>query len=215
MKNVEVESLAIPELMVFKFSGFEDDRGYFSETFKTREIAEIEGLELLAQRPIWQVNQSYSKPHVLRGLHFQWNPYMGKLVRTVHGHMVDIVLDIRIGSPTFGKGIMYDMPADIADGDMQGSWVPPGFAPGNYFLKETAIEYFCTGDYSQGNESGISPFAPDIDWGLCDVSTLSIFQNMAIDDWNMTDNDRKSSDLSEWVSNPDCNHFIYGKCERG
>src|SRR3712207_7738933 len=56
-------------------------------------------------------SESFSRPRTIRGLHFQWNPYMGKLVRTIMGRMVDLVLDIRLGSPTFGKIIAHDIPS--------------------------------------------------------------------------------------------------------
>jgi dTDP-4-dehydrorhamnose 3,5-epimerase len=215
MKDVSVETLAIPEIKVFKFGGFRDERGYFSETFKTRQIAEIEGLELLAQRPILQVNQSYSEKNVLRGLHFQWNPFMGKLVRTVHGHMIDIVVDIRIGSPTWGKGIMYDMPAKMSESEMQWIWVPPGFAHGNYFREETIIEYFCTGDYSEGNEAGVSPLADDIDWSLCDKDLIYYFAQMPKEEWKMTDKDRHGWSIEEWEQKIIVEKFHYGTCEKG
>jgi dTDP-4-dehydrorhamnose 3,5-epimerase len=82
-----------------------------------------------------QSNESVSKKGVIRGLHFQWNPFMGKLVRTLLGHM----LDIRKHSPTRGKAILYDMPArDTEDWD-EWIWVPPGFAHGNLFLADTRI----------------------------------------------------------------------------
>src|SRR5690606_8308158 len=88
-----------------------------------------------------QVNESYSRPGTVRGLHFQWNPYMGKLVRTVYGRMVDIALDIRKGSPTFGKALLYDMPSQPDQDYAEWIWIPPGFAHGNYFTAETVIEY--------------------------------------------------------------------------
>jgi len=135
------------------------------------------------------------------------------LVRTVHGHMVDMVVDVRIGSPTFGKGIMYDMPADISNSEMEWIWVPPGFAHGNYFTKPTAIEYFCTGDYSEGNESGISPLSSDIDWiGNELPNPLELATHGK---WEMTDKDRNAPNLAEWIGASDSRRFIYGKCEKG
>ena len=106
-----------------------------------------------------QANQSLSEKGVMRGMHFQWNPYMGKLVRTISGHMVDMVLDIRIDSPTFGKMIAYDMPASDENDYDEWIWVPPGFAHGNFFSEKTIIEYMCTGQYSPGCEACISPFS--------------------------------------------------------
>ena len=92
---------------------------------------------------------------------------MGKLVRTLTGRMVNLIIDIRKGSPTFGKMIGYDMPGRLDAEFAEWIWVPPGFAHGNLFTEDTLIEYFCSGEYSQGCEAGISPLSLDIDWSLC------------------------------------------------
>jgi dTDP-4-dehydrorhamnose 3,5-epimerase len=147
-----------------------------------------------------QANESYSKQGTLRGLHFQWNPYMGKLVRTISGRMVDIVLDIRKGSPTLGKAIMYDMPADNHADAQEWIWVPPGFAHGNVFPQDTLIEYFCSGEYSQGCEAGISPYAPDIDWSTCDPVLKALFDGIANKTDLVTDKDRNGLSLAKWLN---------------
>ena len=95
---------------------------------------------------------------------------MGKLVRTLSGRMVDMILDIRKGSTTFGKIIAYDMPSEHEADYNEWIWVPPGFAHGNFFTEDSTIEYFCSGEYSPGCEAGISPLAADIDWSLCEGS---------------------------------------------
>ena len=74
-----------------------------------------------------QFNESFSRPNVVRGLHFQWNPFMGKLVRTVQGRMVDLFLDIRKGSPSYGKAAAYDMPSTPDKDYAEWIWIPPGF----------------------------------------------------------------------------------------
>ena len=96
---------------------------------------------------------------------------MGKLVRTIRGHMIDVVLDIRKGSPTYGKIIAHDMPVQGDEDYAEWIWVPPGFAHGNTFPADTVIEYLCSGEYSPGNEAGISPVADDLDWSLCEPGT--------------------------------------------
>ncbi len=88
---------------------------------------------------------------------------MGKLLRTLSGRMVDMVMDIRKGSPNFGKIILYDMPADLNASEDEWIWVPPGFAHGNYFTEPTRIQYLCTGEWSPGCEAGISPLSGDLD----------------------------------------------------
>src|SRR5579883_2717712 len=103
---------------------------------------------------------------------------MGRLVRTLPGRRVALVLDIRKGSPTFGKIIAHDMPARPSNDWNEWIWVPPGFAHGNMFPEESAIEYFCSGEYSPGCEAGISPLAADIDWSLCDAGLRECFKKI-------------------------------------
>jgi dTDP-4-dehydrorhamnose 3,5-epimerase len=135
---------------------------------------------------------------------------MGKLVRTLSGRMTDMVLDIRKGSPTFGKIIAYDMPARTDADFGEWIWVPPGFAHGNYFREITHIEYFCTGEYSPGCEAGISPVATDIDWSFCDPELKREFHSVAYADPLMTDKDRNGHSLASWVSNPNSDRFLFG-----
>ena len=105
MKILTVKQLAIQEIRVIRFARFCDQRGYFTEHFRQSDFQTnpltpfMEGVEFV------QTNESFSRAQTVRGLHFQWDPYMGKLVRTLHGHMVDLILDIRKGSPSFGKAI--------------------------------------------------------------------------------------------------------------
>ena len=169
MKLIDVEPLCIDAVKVVRFGRFPDARGYFAEHFRRSDFQESEELSFMRGVELLQANESYSRQGTIRGLHFQWNPYMGKLVRTVSGRMVDMFLDIRKGSPTFGKAACYDMPADPGADHQEWIWVPPGFAHGNFFSETTLIEYFCTGEYSPGCEAGISPLADDIDWSLCDA----------------------------------------------
>jgi dTDP-4-dehydrorhamnose 3,5-epimerase len=209
MKILDVKQLEIPEIQVIRFARFRDGRGYFTEhfrdsDFKTNPLTPfMEGVEFV------QSNESFSKAGVVRGLHFQWNPYMGKLVRTLRGHMVDVVLDIRRGSPTFGQAIAYDMPSNGSEDFNEWIWVPPGFAHGNMFLEDTSIEYFCSGEYSPGNEAGISPLAEDIDWSLCDSDLRETFQEIAPSTPLMTDKDREGLSVTDWERDERSNNFVY------
>jgi dTDP-4-dehydrorhamnose 3,5-epimerase len=154
-----------------------------------------------------QCNESFSKAGTVRGLHFQWNPYMGKLVRTISGRMIDIVLDIRKGSPTLGKIILYDMPADRTSGTQEWIWVPPGFAHGNVFPEDTVIEYMCSGEYSQGCEAGISPFASDLDWTPCHPELKRSFDHIAATNTLVTDKDRNGFSLAQWLKDERSDNF--------
>ncbi|MFC1667795.1 dTDP-4-dehydrorhamnose 3,5-epimerase family protein [Chlamydiota bacterium] len=209
MKILAVKQLVIPEIKVVRFARFGDHRGYFTETFRKSDFLNHNDLPLFNQFEFSQCNESYSEKGVLRGLHFQWNPFMGKLVRTIYGHMVDLVLDIRKESPTFGKILAYDMPAEPRNDFSQWIWVPPGFAHGNFFLQETVIEYFCTGEYSPGCEAGISPCAEDIDWGLCDDFLKRQFDKLLKNEVLISDKDRAGFSLSQWISDERSENFLY------
>jgi dTDP-4-dehydrorhamnose 3,5-epimerase len=150
---------------------------------------------------------------VVRGLHFQWNPYMGKLVRTVRGHMIDLVLDIRKGSQTCGQIIAHDMPSRENAKEGQWIYVPPGFAHGNFFPEDTIIEYFCTGEYSQGCEAVISPLDPELDWGKCPPALRETVQD-ALRGGNIiiSEKDKNGLRLRDWMDDARSDNFVFGKC---
>lgn len=200
MKIASVQSLAIPEVKVVRFQRFKDHRGYFSETFRSSDFLFIPDFRVV------QANESFSLGGVCRGLHFQWNPYMGKLVRTVRGHMVDLVLDIRKGSPTLGKILAYDMPANHSGEFSEWIWVPPGFAHGNFFLEDTTIEYLCTGEHSPGCEAGICPTSKDIDWSLVSQTMENLFLAHAK---VMSPKDAAAPSLFKWLLDPRSEEFQY------
>ena len=137
---------------------------------------------------------------------------MGKLVRTVRGHMTDIVLDIRKGSPTIGKIIAYDMPSCVDGLYDEWIWVPPGFAHGNFFTEDTQIEYLCSGEYSQGCEAGISPLSSDIDWSLCHKDLKELFDDVVLKYGILSEKDRNGLSLKQWLADSRSDNFNYGSC---
>ncbi len=206
MKVLDVESLVIPEVKVIQFARFRDDRGYFTELYREEQFEELDfmqGIEFV------QHNESHSKKNVIRGLHFQWNPYMGKLVRTISGRMIDLVLDIRIGSQTYGKIIAHEMPAESDDATGEWIWVPPGFAHGNVFPETSTIEYLCTGSWNPDCEAGISPLSQDIDWSLCKPRLKALFDKIMADNPSMTDKDREGFSLKDWERDNRSRNFVY------
>ena len=211
MKILEVRALEIEAVKVIRFARFRDHRGYFTEQFRKSDFQGHLETDFFKGVEFVQANESFSKAGTVRGLHFQWNPYMGKLVRTISGRMVDMVLDIRKASPTFGKIILYDMPADEQADYGEWIWIPPGFAHGNFFLKDTIIEYFCSGEYSPGCEAGISPLAQDIDWSLCDESLKKLYDKIAPTTSLITDKDKNGFSVSRWENDERSNNFIYGE----
>jgi dTDP-4-dehydrorhamnose 3,5-epimerase len=208
MKILEVKALPIAEIKIIRYGRFSDHRGFFAEHFRKSDTATNPQLSFLKGVEFLQCNESYSKTGTIRGLHFQWNPYMGKLVRTLRGRMIDLVMDIRKGSATFGKIVAHDMPAN-ADADFsEWIWIPVGFAHGICLLEESHIEYFCSGEYSPDCEVGISPFADDIDWSLCAPELKKRFDAIASANPLMTDKDRNGFTLSSWLNNPNSEFFI-------
>ena len=209
MKIVDVKELAIPEVKVIRFARFPDHRGYFTEPYRFSDFESGSQTPFMRGVRFLQANESFSRPGVVRGLHFQWDPYMGKLVRTIRGHMIDVVLDIRLGSPTYGKIIAYDMPVRGDEDFSEWIWVPPGFAHGNTFPEETVIEYYCSGEYSPGNEAGLSPIAPDLDWSLCEPALRDQFQAIAHSTALMSDKDRNGLTLADWTADERSANFRY------
>jgi len=211
MKIIEVKTLAIPEIKVIKFERFMDHRGFFTEPFRRSDIQNSEQTSFLKGTEFVQMNESFSHKGAIRGLHFQWNPYMGKLVRTLYGHMVDLVMDIRKGSATYGKIIAYDMPENTSENFNEAIWVPPGFAHGNFFIQDGKIEYMCTGEYSPGCEAGISPFSADIDWSMCDPTLKDIFDKEIRNTQFVSDKDKNGLSVEAWTADPRSENFIFGK----
>lgn len=140
---------------------FKDERGYFFESY-SKKVFEENGIAA----EFVQDNQSFSAKNVLRGLHFQKEPYaQGKLVRVITGRVLDVAVDLRQDSPTFGR---YDsVVLDSEKGNM--FYIPPGFAHGFLTLEEgTVFAYKCTDFYNKASESGILWNDPElgINWGV-------------------------------------------------
>lgn len=213
MKLIKTTPLVIEDIKIIQYGHFPDERGFFAEIFRKSDVAACVGAGSIAGKEIVQINESLSKTGVMRGLHFQWNPYMGKMVRTVSGRLVDMFLDIRKNSPTFGKIAMHDMPCRDADNYSEWIWVPPGFAHGTFFLEPTRIEYLCTGAYSPGCEGTISPLSDDLDFSLCDPQCKKMMDQLIADGLLIvSEKDKAGMRLAEWEAHPDSNNFIYGEC---
>ena len=142
---------------------FDDERGFFLETFQAERYAAQAGITL----PFVQDNHSRSSRGVLRGLHFQIKKPQGKLVRVVKGEVYDVAVDIREGSATFGQ---WEAVILSEENKIQ-FWVPPGFAHGFLVLSETAdFEYKCTDYYDTSDEGSILWNDPDLNipWPIDD-----------------------------------------------
>jgi dTDP-4-dehydrorhamnose 3,5-epimerase len=200
VKIISVEKLPIPDVVALRFARFPDDRGYFSESFRASDVERA--APGLAGARFIQANESFSKKGVARGLHFQWDPPQGKLVRTVRGRMIDLALDIRKGSPTAGRVVARDMPRREGDAEGEWIWLPPGFAHGVVFLEDTTIEYLCTAEWNPSGEGGISPLAEDLDWSLCDPAAGELARRALAAGPLMSDKDRRGPSFKGWMADP-------------
>jgi dTDP-4-dehydrorhamnose 3,5-epimerase len=152
---------AIPGLMIIEPKVFGDDRGFFFESFNRRRFAELTGRDV----DFVQDNHSRSDKNVLRGLHYQIQHPQGKLVRVVQGAVLDVAVDIREGSPTFGRSVALELSAE----NKLMLWIPEGFAHGFLVLSESADFLYKTTDYwHQEHERCIRWDDPAlaIDWKL-------------------------------------------------
>ena len=154
--KTEIEGVVIIEPRIFK-----DERGYFYESFSQREFE-----EKVCRTTFVQDNQSKSSYGVLRGLHFQKPPYcQSKLVRCIKGAVLDVAVDIRKGSPTFGKYVAVELTED----NHRQFFVPRGFAHGFAVLSEEAVfQYKCDNFYNKESEGSVAWNDPelDIDWRI-------------------------------------------------
>jgi dTDP-4-dehydrorhamnose 3,5-epimerase len=162
---MEIKNTGIEGLIEIVPKVFHDSRGYFFESFNKEYLQEA-GITV----NFVQDNQSFSKKSVLRGLHFQKPPYeQGKLVRVVMGKVLDVAVDIRKGSPTFGNH--YSCILDSTINNML--YIPPGFAHGFSTLEDAIFVYKCTQNYNKESESGII-------WNDADLKIDWLIQNPVV-----------------------------------
>jgi len=130
---------ALPEVLILEPKIFPDGRGFFFESFNARDFERATGLK----REFVQDNHSSSLKGVLRGLHYQVNHPQGKLVRVIRGEVFDVAVDLRRGSPNFGKWVGARLSAE----NRQQLWVPEGFGHGYMVVSESAEVLYKTTDY--------------------------------------------------------------------
>ena len=187
--QIKIESRHLSDVVVVVPEVFQDGRGFFSETFRADQF-ELLGLPT----SFVQDNHSRSAKGVLRGLHFQWDPAMGKLMRVTRGAAFLVAVDIRKGSPTLGQWVGIA----ASDENRRCVWAPAGFARGFCALSDsTEIQYKCTGIYSNKAESAIRWNDPEIgiEWPLTEVT--------------VSDKDRNAQTLAHWLASPQSEHFQY------
>lgn len=169
----------IPDVLLIKPKVFGDDRGYFVETFRQDKFEEAVGHKV----NFIQDNESKSTKGVLRGLHFQLPPYaQSKLVRVIEGKVLDVAIDIRQGSPTFGKVVAAELSSD----NKHQLFIPRGFAHGFVVLSEAAIFAYKVDNY----------YSPECDRGLAfNDPELNINWQIHTDELKLSDKDQKQPGL--------------------
>jgi dTDP-4-dehydrorhamnose 3,5-epimerase len=184
-----IEPTALDEVKIVVPARFPDDRGFFMEVYRQDLFREL-GLP----DQFVQMNHSRSSRGVVRGLHFQWEPRVGKLMRVIVGKAFLVAVDIRVGSPTLGKWVGIEADAD----EPRQLWAPASYARGFCVLSDVAeIEYLTTGTYNKATESGIRWNDPaiGIDWPVS-APTLS-------------PKDAEAQTLAEWLSRPESANFTF------
>ncbi len=169
---------SIKDVFLIKNEIFNDERGFFREVYNKHEFKNV-GLPY----KFVQLNHSRSAKNILRGLHFQWDPQMGKLMRVIHGEAYLVAVDIRIDSPTFGEWFGEI----VSDKNQLQIWAPAGCARGFCVLSDFAeVEYLCTGTYNASCESGIA-------WNDSDINI-----DWPIDNPILSEKDQNAQSLEEW-----------------
>jgi dTDP-4-dehydrorhamnose 3,5-epimerase len=188
-----VRRTTIPEVLVVEHEAFEDERGFFTEVYREDRFAEHAGLGLPSR--FVQLNHSRSVRGVVRGLHFQWQPPMGKLMRVARGEAFLVAVDIRPGSPTLGQHVSLV----VSDQNRVELWAPASFARGFCALSDVVdVEYLTTGTYNPATESGIRWDDPaiGIDWPVSDPLLSS--------------KDAGAQSLADWLARPEAQRFRFG-----
>lgn len=199
MKILSINSLYIPEVKVIRVARFMDERGYFTEIMRESDLVARPELTCIAGRHFQQANESVSRAGTIRGLHLQVNPNLDKYLRLLSGHIIDLALDVRQNSPTFGKMCSYELKSDPHASYEEVLLIPFGFAHGIVVVTDSRVQYFQTGDWNGKGEVSISPQAPEIDWSGVDSLHQKLFQSLSTSP-KMSTKDMAGISLTQWIS---------------
>lgn len=187
--QMKIESEHLNGLAVLVPEVFEDERGFFMETFRVDQFKEL-GLP----HQFVQDNHSRSQKGVLRGLHFQWEPPMGKLMRVTFGSAFLVAVDIRKGSPTLGQWFGIEVSAR----NKKQVFAPAGFARGFYTISDFCeIQYKCTGTYNNKGEGGFLWNDPELGIQWPDKNPT------------LSGKDEKAQTFAQWLATPESDNFKY------
>ncbi len=179
----------LPGVKVIVAKHFPDERGFLLQSWVEADL-QAAGIPAVFHQAI----QTSSRRGVVRGLHFQWDPPMGKLVRCIHGAIVDVVVDVRHGSRTLGDHLAVELTGK----NHTVIWVPPGFAHGTFALEEgSVVLYECTAPHGPGREGGIRWNDPALGITWPDIPPI------------VSQKDLEAPLLAEWLADPRSRHFTY------
>lgn len=188
--SLKIEARPLAEVAVIAPQVFRDERGFFVEAFRADQFRDL-GLP-------WefvQDNHSGSRKNVLRGLHFQWEPPMGKLMRVTRGTAFLVAVDVRRGSPTVGRHFGLEVSAESR---LQ-VWAPAGFARGFCALTDDVeVQYKCTGIYNGKAESAVR-------WNDSDLAIP-----WPIRDPIVSEKDRYARTFADWIASPEAAFLAFG-----
>ena len=184
----KIEETFIKDIKIVMPDVYEDDRGFFIEVFNKNDFDLLEIPSYFVQ-----MNHSRSEKNVIRGLHFQWDPPMGKLMRVTRGEAFLVAVDIRKNSPTLGKwyGDYF------SEKNKKQIWAPAGFARGICTLEDnTEVQYLITGQYNPTNES-------EIKWDDPDISIKWPITNP-----KLSNKDKNAQSFKQWIESENSNNFM-------
>jgi dTDP-4-dehydrorhamnose 3,5-epimerase len=187
--QIRIESRYLGDVAVIVPDVYQDTRGFFMETYRADQFRELGLPDHFAQD-----NHSRSVKGVVRGLHFQWEPPMGKLMRVPFGSAFLVAVDIRQDSPTLGRWVGVECSSE----NRRQVWAPAGFARGFCVLSDMAeIQYKCTGTYNSQAESGIlwNDPAIGIQWPVADPI--------------LSAKDTKARTLADWLASAESNYLVF------
>ena len=184
-----IEPAQMSGVKVVTAKAFPDDRGYLVQSWVQADL-DAQGIPSSFKQAI----QTVSRRGVVRGLHFQWDPPMGKYVRCLRGAIIDVVVDVRHGSPRLGDHVAVE----LSDRNHRVIWVPPGFAHGTFALEEgTIVLYECTTEHGAGREGGILWNDPALGIAWPDISPI------------VSEKDQVALPLRSWLEDARSQHFRF------
>ena len=186
---MRIEPEQMPGVKVVTAQAFSDNRGYLVQSWVRADLGAW-GIPSDFKQAI----QTVSHRGVVRGLHFQWDPPMGKYVRCLRGAILDVVVDVRHGSPRLGDHVAVE----LSEGNHRAIWVPPGFAHGIFALEDHSIAlYECTAEHGPGREGGILWNDPALGIAWPDISPV------------VSEKDRVAPPLRAWLDDPRSRQFRF------